>query len=198
MEPCQTAENDLKIIDNQPESQEKKEFGVCLKQMNFEDKKSAFRFIEWVHLMKILGADKIHGFVRFVHPDILKAIESFTEKGWMEMKPFLEPHGSMFLLRSWQTRALEFMLLNDCLYRNLNQYKYIIVIDTDEIIMPVLANITNLHDLIESLDRDESFDNFYFSHGFFQSSKVNRELPNQFYMLQHVMVINWSFNQARE
>jgi hypothetical protein len=188
MEPCQTAENDVKIIDNQPESQQKKEFGVCLKQLNFEDKKSAFRFIEWVHLMKILGVDKIHGFTRSVHPDILKAVKSFTEKGWMEMKPVFAPLGSMFVHASWETRALELMLLNDCFYRNLNLYKYIIVIDTDEVIMPVSVNTTILHDLIETLDPTESIDNYYFPYGFFKTSRVNRVIPDQFFMLQHVMV----------
>jgi hypothetical protein len=106
----------------------------------------------------------------------------------METIPVFAPNGSIFVHASWGTRAIEIMLLNDCLYRNLNQYKYIIVIDTDEIIMPVSANITNFHDLIVSLDPDESFDNFYFPYALFLSNQTDSAIPDQFYMLQHVKV----------
>lgn len=41
----------------------------------------------------------------------------------------------------------ETLELNDCLYRNLYSFKYLILLDTDEVIVPVRAS--NYHDLIE-------------------------------------------------
>lgn len=188
--PCENAENDLQIIDNQPPDGVQKMFGVCTKQMQFESQTFVARFVEWVHILRILGVEKIHGYNRYVHKDLFKVMNYFEDKNFLEMKPFLEPAGSFYILRSWATRALERNLLNDCFYRNKNLYKYIVVLDPDEIIMPVKKTDHNLTALMKNFKDAEIWDYFYFQYFFFKNndSLLNNDVPKQFYMLRHIKV----------
>jgi hypothetical protein len=58
--PCDNATNNLKVIYNQPPSGEKKNFGVCVKGLFFPHQpEMTTRLVEWIELIKILGAEKI-------------------------------------------------------------------------------------------------------------------------------------------
>jgi hypothetical protein len=46
-------------------------------------------------------------------------------------------------------QPLEFIELNDCFYRNLHNYEYLVIIDMDEVIVPV--NGYNWSELIEEI-----------------------------------------------
>ena len=63
--------NNLRILDRRPENGEKKGIGVCSKSLAFVDDAS-IKFIEWIELLRALGADKIMLSVLFVHPNIQK------------------------------------------------------------------------------------------------------------------------------
>lgn len=188
---CENAENNLEIINNQPPDGVKKKFGVCTKQMNYQDREIAVRLIEWVHILRILGVDKIHGYNRHVHPNMFKAMNYFEEKGFAEFKPFLEPHDIVFKPRQWLTRTIEKNLLNDCFYRNKNIYEFIAVLDLDEVIMPVKETDRNWNDLLGNFKNKEQKDYFFFSYAFFENktSKIKDEsVPSHFYMLHHTEV----------
>ena len=89
-EACAQSTNILEIINNQP-SGVKREFGVCSKQLFFEDRGFGIKFIEWVHLLRILGAHKIHLYKEKVHNDIENVVEYLDEKGFIDIKPFIAP-----------------------------------------------------------------------------------------------------------
>jgi Glycosyltransferase family 92 len=105
--PCDAAENNLKVIDNQPPNGSKKYFGVCSKQMNYQDKNFAIRLIEWIHLLRILGVEKVHAYNRFVHPDTIKVFKYFEEKDWLEIQPFLEISTTDFALTKTPMPTIE-------------------------------------------------------------------------------------------
>ena len=65
--------NNLRILDRRPENGEKKGIGVCSKSLAFLDDGS-MKLIEWIELLRALGADKIMLSVLFVHPNIQKVI----------------------------------------------------------------------------------------------------------------------------
>lgn len=186
---CDNAENNLKIIDNQPRGGVKKEFGVCVKQLTYPNREFIIRFIEWIQMCKILGAEKIHFYNRLVHPELIKIVEYFENQDLVEMLPFLEPTGvSNEYLRTISSFVLEAAVINDCFYRVKNLYKYIAILDPDEMIMPVNESHRSWHDLLQSVP--PSYD-FYasrmitFPH---LDQKPFEGVPQTTYMLYHVEV----------
>lgn len=149
------------------------------------------RFIEWVHLLKILGADKIYLRNKHVHKDFFSIMNYFEEKNLVDVQPFLEPSGILNVnLDSIQTYMLEQNVLNDCFYRVRNLYEYIVFLDIDEVIMPTMKTDHNWSDLMTSfLSTMKRFkiprDAFYAYHVYFPFTKTEpvHEIPNYYYML---------------
>lgn len=162
-----------------------------LLQLTYPNRDFVIRFIEWVHFLRILGADKIHFYNRFVHPELIKVIEYLEAKGFVEMKPFLEPSElSNQYLTSLPTKLLENAMINDCFYRTKNLYKYIAVIDTDEIIMPLNEAHKSWHDLIQSVGSSQDiYTNRMIYYPNFEA-KIFDTIPQFHYILQHVQVRN--------
>lgn len=188
---CDDAENNLKIIDNQPDDGVKKEFGVCVKQLTFPNRDFVVRFIEWVHMLNILGASKIHFYNRFVHPDLVKICSYFEDQGLVDMQPFLEPSSmSNQVSRTASSMVLEASVINDCFYRTKNLYKYIAILDPDEVIMPLNDSHKSWHDLIENSPPNQDIYTQRMITFMNTSQKLIEEIPKYFYMLQHVEVSN--------
>lgn len=190
-EACDKAENRLKIIDNQPVDGVKKMFGVCVKQIYFPDRFFGFRFIEWVHMTRLLGADKIYLRNRFVHPDIYEVIKYFEETGYIENQPFLEPTGLPDEKRSRSGRSLEVAILNDCFYSNKNLYEFIVIIDTDEVIMPMNEEDRSWFDVFDKIRLEDKSIDSYISHSRLVPEvleRFNPEFPEYHHILQYNMV----------
>lgn len=94
--PCAYAENKLKVINNLPVDGIKKAFGVCCKYLFFDKRSQATKFIEWIHLLRILGADKVTLFNRQVHKDHYQILNYFQDKGYIDFYDYLEPSGLTF------------------------------------------------------------------------------------------------------
>ena len=63
--------NNLRIFNRRREDGVKKGIGVCSKSMSYIDDGSK-KIIEWIELLRALGADKIMLSVLSVHPNIMK------------------------------------------------------------------------------------------------------------------------------
>ena len=63
--------NNLRILNRRREDGEKKGIGVCSKSLSHMDDHS-MKFIEWIELIRALGADKIMLSVLSVHPNLRK------------------------------------------------------------------------------------------------------------------------------
>lgn len=186
--PCGVAENKLRIIDNQPVDRVKKNFGVCMSHITFESRDFGMRFIELIHVLKILGADKIHIYNRYVHPEVFEVMKYFEDRGFIEVYPFIEPQ----TITMGTTGTLQMNVLNDCFYRIRHLYKYIVVQDTDEVIMPSNSEDKNWNDLMTRIlehFKGSTFDSFPVANFYFpQNAKIeeNKNVPEYFYMLQHI------------
>jgi Glycosyltransferase family 92 len=188
---CDDAENKLKIIDNHPPNGVKKRFGVCCKSLTYGDRKTVIRFIEWVHLLRILGADKITLFNRHVHPELFKIMNYFQDKGYIEFSPFLEPSGvSTSLQASPQTYMLEMMQHTDCFYRTRHLYDYIAVMDIDEVIIPMKTEDYTWHDLVKNFDLSQGYVSFFSKNRIMPNlgKLLHADIPDYHYMLQHTEV----------
>lgn len=187
--PCENAENNLKIINVLPEDGIKKEFGVCTKYVAFNSHDYGVKFIEWVHLLHILGVDKIYVYVKSASPEIMHIFSHFERRKMIETFMYLDSSGNSDpRADTSEDMAYQTLILNDCFYRTRNLYKYIAIIDQDEVMIPLKATDLNWHDMMKSIGK--SSDGHYFPMGLFLDvgEKPVIGIPEYAYMLQHVKV----------
>jgi hypothetical protein len=112
---CAFAENNLKILNKQPIDGVKKRFGVCSKQVSYTDRESTIKFIEWVHMMRLLGAEKIYFFIQFLHPDMFEIVKYFEDIGIVETWPYFDPSG-VIQIRTYRphTAVVQKNMMTDC------------------------------------------------------------------------------------
>jgi hypothetical protein len=180
--PCDHAENNLKIIDIQPVDGVKKRFGVCSKKATFENRSFATRFIEWVHMMILLGAEKVHFPYDYVHPDMFEIINYFEKKGLVEAWQYLNPTGNN------RERLLQVTTQTDCFYKVMNLYDFVAILDMDELIMPVMKEDMTWEDIIRRANVSEYRDAYVSQNVYYPEvgAKPVEEIPKYMYMLQHI------------
>ncbi|XP_017850063.1 uncharacterized protein LOC108605008 [Drosophila busckii] len=216
---CQAAKNLLRVVNNnkrssQPVSasnrnQTELKFMICVKAMDFPYVDLSWRLIEWLEMMRLLGAHKVVFYDAQMHANMSKVIRHYMQDDFVELhpmshgrgEPHATPHFAHFAMEAdYFNRILNEMIpYNDCFYRNMYNYDYIGVFDIDEIIMP-LGNLSNWSQLIDvaqrapDYQRDSShckqwasfcFRNVYFPR-YAQQPKIFKYLPSFYYMLQHV------------
>ncbi|XP_063595892.1 uncharacterized protein LOC134772748 isoform X1 [Penaeus indicus] len=202
--PCDMATTNLRVINNRPPNGKKEDFAVCVKGLDFLHDDLSVRLVEWLEMLFLLGAHKVFLYDLEVHPNISKVLNYYEEQGRVEVTkltlPGEQPNipGLIHMyLKSKVTnkRQNELIPYNDCLYKNMYRYKYIALLDTDEVIMP--KSSMTWKSLMETVvpkalktkkDPRASYNvrNVYFmdtmrhTHGWF------REIPHYMHMLQHV------------
>lgn len=187
--PCDYAENNLKIINNVPKDGNKKDFGVCTKYVAFNTRDYGVKFIEWIHLLRILGVDKTFVYVKSALPEIMHIFNHFEKKKMIKTFSYLDSSGNSDpRADTSEDMAYQTLILNDCFYRIRNLYKYIAIIDQDEVMIPLKATDFNWRDMMKSIGK--SSDGHYFPMSLFLDvgEKPIPGIPFYSYMLQHVKV----------
>lgn len=142
---CEKPTNNLKVIYKKPKKKE--DFAVCVKGLDFLYEDISVRLVEWLELLNILGAKKIFLYELEVHPNISKVLSHYVKSGLVEVTPLTLPGEQpnlpgfrhLYLKSKLVTkRQNELIPYNDCLYKNLHSYDYIALLDTDEVIMPLV------------------------------------------------------------
>lgn len=155
-----TITNNLPVFNQRPKVKGK--FAVCVKGLDFPHEDVSVRLIEWIELLNLLGAGKIFLYNLDVHENISKVLNYYQKRGIVELSPLTLPGDQPNLpeyqhlyLKSRLTskRQNELIPYNDCLYRNLNSYQYLALLDIDEIIMPMKWNHFNWYDLMEEVEQ---------------------------------------------
>ena len=105
--------------------------GVCVKPMHFHYNKT-LELIEFIELNKILGVTKFTLYNDTVSPEVSCVLQHYMSEGTVSVLPWRLNIDSQTEIR---TEGL-FAALNDCLYRNMNDFRYLMLIDFDEFIVP--------------------------------------------------------------
>lgn len=194
---CGKANNKLRIIHNLPESKKKKPFGVCVKQYDFEDDKTKL-LIEWIEINSLLGADKIFMYVVKLHPNMMKVLEYYETRGIVEVTKLTYPEGLPNRNESLtQFLQNDLIPLNDCFYKHMNEFDYLLSIDIDEILMPKRPEDKTWKDLMNryhdagKLTRNDTDAAYVSSNVFFLSdndhaNEIQPEVPTDLHFLQHI------------
>jgi len=129
----------------------KRDFCVCV-SVAFGNLNS-FRLIEWLEMMKLQGVSKIVSYDIGVDAEAVRILEQYEREGFVDFRKTNHFNPDEPLHHVLQSSSS----INDCMYRNMNEFNYVVVIDFDEVIVPQNPKHTRLRDLINDLN--EAFDN---------------------------------------
>ncbi|XP_014675455.1 PREDICTED: uncharacterized protein LOC106815505 [Priapulus caudatus] len=131
-------------------------FAVCVKGLNFDDDIS-LQLVEWIELHALLGAARILFYVYHVPRSVDAVLRHYSRQGLVQLIPATLPGGQPSDARALsdyisadvvRKRRNEILLYNDCLYRSINRYRHLVLVDVDEIIVP-LGNRTSWRELLD-------------------------------------------------
>jgi hypothetical protein len=126
-------------IEIPPKPTVKKKLLVCLKAIyippnnSLEEPLTYVPIVEWFELNKILGVDHITAYIHSISTEQARLFHFYVKQGFLDLLSAASPPG-------WNpTKVLSISRsenINDCLYRNMYAYHKIMIIDTDEFIVP--------------------------------------------------------------
>ncbi|XP_064080897.1 uncharacterized protein LOC135197752 isoform X1 [Macrobrachium nipponense] len=203
--PCDMAKTNLKVFNNLPQSGHKEDFAVCVKGISLPFVDFSVRLVEWLELLFILGVNKVIFYDYDMHPNISKVLRYYEKQGRVEVikLPLTGGQPNAFGLLnkylsfiSYGKDHQETVPYNDCFLKNINRYKYISIIDVDEIILPKNSSSwKTLMDVVVPKALNESQEltpsNYVMRHVYFlddmgHGNETVPNVPRYMHMLQHV------------
>lgn len=204
---CDKASNNLKVIYNRhsevvDSSSMKKPFAVCVKNLDFMDDQTK-QVVEWIEILSLLGADKFFIYVINIHPNLMRTLKYYEKMGKVKVEMITEPPGVPTRNESlFQWLQNEMASLNDCLYKNMYAYDFLLSVDIDEIVLPVRDEDRSWKDLLIRAYADSNqreYASAYAIHNVFflldnnHAGEIQPEVPEDFRFLQHVYrAVNFS------
>ncbi|KAM6954453.1 uncharacterized protein FYW47_013416 [Aplochiton taeniatus] len=140
------------------QNQEKKEtfpynFTVCVSNL-FGGYNNVLQFVQTMELYKLLGVQRVTIYNTSCGPDLERVLLHYRDEGTVEVvqwpiDKFLIPSkGCYYNIHPGDIHYYgQLTTLNDCIYRNMYQTKYLLLHDIDETIMPYQH--ANLHELMD-------------------------------------------------
>ena len=130
--------NTLHIINES--KKEKSKFAICFKWMDFYDQDLSVRLIEWLEMIKILGASHVSLNILSTHPSMRRAIKYYESIGFVTLTEYTLPGDQpndpkkrhLYLYENIRAkRRHEQLPLYDYMYRAINNYEYLGIFDMD-------------------------------------------------------------------
>ncbi|XP_037091253.1 uncharacterized protein LOC119111546 [Pollicipes pollicipes] len=174
-------------------------FAVCVKGLDLPDDVSG-RLVEWVEAQRLLGADAFI-FYRFsTHERVTRVLRHYEAAGLATVVnvtlPGFQPNYApdrrrLMRVSIWQKRRNELVHYNDCLYRSLYRYRFVVPVDMDELLVPLQyrtwpALLSHLEEVNPHLLH--RFASLSVRHVYFFDNMTRTpdpSLPEHFHMLRH-------------
>lgn len=150
--------NNLPVNNQRPPV--KQEFGVCVKGLDFPNEDISVRLVEWLELLELMGASKVFLYNLNINENTSRVLKYYERRGFVVLsqltlpgdQPNLPEYQHTYLkTKTTSKRQNELIPYNDCLYRNLYSFKYLALLDIDEIIMP-LGEETSWSSLMKNVE----------------------------------------------
>ncbi|CAF1230640.1 unnamed protein product [Didymodactylos carnosus] len=207
---CTKLGNNLPIRNNRPLDGKKQPFAVCVKGLEFLSEDISVKLIEWIELLNLLGAEKIFFYEFDIHPNISQVLEYYQQQDKVHVEkltlPGSQPNSPEIREKYLKEKMInrrqnELIPYNDCFYKNIYFYHYILLLDIDEVIMP-LQHRTWLETIQEIqrnwLNKNETYTSFSARNVYFledldeenstEIGQFNEQLniPPYLHMLTHI------------
>lgn len=137
------------------------DFTLCISSL-FGGYNNVLQFVQTIETYKLLGVEHVVIYNTSCGPDLEKVLRSYEEDGILEIIPwpihhFLEPSkGWNYEFHSGEVHYYgQQATINDCIHRNRQRSKYVILTDADEIIMP--NQHSTLHQLMAELQQNNPY-----------------------------------------
>ncbi|VDP19302.1 unnamed protein product [Heligmosomoides polygyrus] len=189
--PCRAQRAALSVRINRSSSK-KEAVAVCVKGMDFQEDVS-LRLLEWLEAQYLLGASIVTMYKYTVSKEVQKVLDHYESLGKLVQIPLTLPGHSpnLPLVRSQyisrnrqQKRRHELIPYNDCLYRHIPTHRYILILDIDELIVPLKhRNYADLLAFIEEDSGSKRISSLSFSNVF--KFPMNATTPEHLYMTRH-------------
>lgn len=155
------------------------DFTLCISCL-FGGYNNVLQFVQTIETYRLLGVEHVVIYNSSCGPDLEKVLHSYEEDGILEIiqwpiHHFLEPSkGWNYELHSGEVHYYgQQATINDCIHRNRQRSKYVILTDADEIIMPYQHS--SLHQLMTELQQNNPYvvAFIFWTHLFF--NEMNRD-----------------------
>ncbi|XP_076366151.1 uncharacterized protein LOC143255023 [Tachypleus tridentatus] len=154
--------NWLVVHNNKRNSTSSHGIAVCVKPMHYSYNK-LLNFIEFIELNRIFGAEHYILYNNTIGRDVACVMRQYMANGIMTVLPWKL---DMLSQKEIRTEGL-FAALNDCLYRTMYRFRFVLMIDFDEFIVPHKSE--SLTEMLEVLTKNKplktgaySFQNSFF------------------------------------
>ncbi|KAF1761959.1 hypothetical protein GCK72_010218 [Caenorhabditis remanei] len=158
--PCLSTENTIEVIKKPVFSgnETRKDVAVCVKGLDYQEDISD-RLLEWIEMQYVFGADTVTIYHFHLSEKTHKVLEYYKEKRKLQVIPLSLPSGnpnnplerSAFLKANRpQKRRHELLPYNDCFYSHIHTHRYVLILDIDEIIVPIEHD--NYGDLLRNFE----------------------------------------------
>ncbi|UYV79705.1 hypothetical protein LAZ67_18000360 [Cordylochernes scorpioides] len=108
-----------------------KGIAVCVKPLHYNYNK-VVNMAEFIELNRILGVNHFFFYNHTIGPQVSCILRWYMDQGLVTLLPW---HLNIASQREIRTEGL-FAALNDCLYRTMYRYQFVLMIDLDEYIIP--------------------------------------------------------------
>ncbi len=134
--------------------------GICTAAYYYLD---PYRVVEWIEMQKILGVSGIILYNSKLNAETTRVLNQYYSMGYIDVRlawRLVEPFFELDI------NLLTQLVLNDCLFRYMHTFKYMMVIDTDELILP--QTVPTLPKMLSLISREyPDVVDFHFMHGRF-------------------------------
>lgn len=149
------------------------DFAVCVKPMHYSFNNYDM-FVEFVEFNRLLGVDHFVFYNKSIGPAVNCLLEKYVDEGIVTVLPW-----NLEIVSQKEIRTEgQFAAWNDCLYRVMNRYKYALMIDMDEMIVPhqhssLSQMIESIYKLPQVVPRADKIGAFSFMNNFFYQTWPN-------------------------
>ena len=180
---------------------------VCISTL-YGDYNNVLQFTQALEMYRLLGVDRVMVYNTSVGPDLDRLLHSYSQEGFVEMVPWpidkhLTPSRGCYPEHGGDLHYYgQMATLNDCVYRNIERSRYVLLHDIDEIIVPYRHD--SLKALMSHLQKQEPMAGvFKFQMDLFPTDHVTPLQPPQWEgvpginILEHIHRINRAVSNTK-